>query len=235
MTDDNLTNRRKMLKMSGTALIGATAGCTSLTGGNEFKKQKQKAAEAAEKYDGDLQQALDDGFRVRGPWSAGSGYSLYHPERRDAISSPDDFDLSKPQGFKVNRDGEVGAVFYRANADKLGETPDLFADENADATEEWQTHEAGVHFFATGDGSQTEDLDAETLMNPAYWSDQHPPSDLEPGDSMAAEWGPEGTQEERVIDYMAPHPNLLSLYVWVGHDNSKGLFAGSAKNFGVEQ
>lgn len=234
MTEDSISRRNALKAIGGTATAMSLAGCTSAipgVGKSKFQKQLDTVEQAASEYDGNPEKALEDGFVPRGPVSPGLGIRFNHFDRRDSYESVDDIDLSKPTVLTYDSEGNLGAVGFRGRVGALGQSPSLFATENADATEKWSTHDMGTHFMADGNGELTEDLTFEDYTTGEYWSASHPPMDIQPGDTVEVEWGPDKTKEKRVVDHLAPHPNIVTCFVWVGTENPNGIFGGNNPNF----
>ena len=189
-----------------------------------------------EKY-ADPRAALEDGFKLNGPYVPGMGWHFTHPERlqQAAENGPS---LTEPPMLTYldneDTDGlELASVEYAVPSDAVDGELDLFNDEDADATETWHTHEGATHLFANGNGEQDDprDLSFEELTTKENWAEFHPVDEsLEEGDTIALNWGranaKEGDhKEERVIDLVANHPSVETLHAWVHVDNPDGVFA----------
>lgn len=227
--------RRRYLAGIGSAATAGVAGCTGLLQ-NEASLQDQldTVKEATTKYE-DPKQAMEDGFKFGGPYVPGMGWHFTHPDRLQTAAE-DGLDIEKPPMLTYldndHTDGlELAAVEYglpKGEAD----SPDLFNDENADATEEWHTHEAASHVFSNANGQQDrpKDVAFESLTTKDNWAEFRPvDQDLQAGDSIALDWGKanakEGDEkEERVVDLVANHPSLTTLHAWVHVENPAGTF-----------
>lgn len=232
------TSRRSVLSAVGSGIAVASAGCAgSLSSGNSLQSELDDVRSATEKY-GDPKKAIEDGFKLGGPYVPGMGWHFSHPERlRDAAKNG--LDVEKPPMLTYidnhDTDGlELAAVEYGLPVKVTEEngTPDLFSDDTADATEEWHVHEAATHVFAKPDGKQNdpEDLTFENWSNKENWAEFRPVDNgLEAGDTISLAWGKpnakEGeNKEERVVDLVSNHPSLTTLHAWVHVENPDGVF-----------
>lgn len=233
------TTRRSVVAALGTGIIGVLAGCAGGTGGgrSEFQNQIETVRDATAKYT-DYEKALGEGFIVLGPFVPGMGWHFAHPQRlRDAAKNG--FSLEKPQLITYDAEMNLGAVEWGAPKGAVDGTPDLFADEDADATEEWHTHEAATHVFAVPDGKRTapKNVAPEQFLTNGNWAEFRPPaSDLKPGETASLHWGSlEAKQtdpkEERVVDIAQSHPDLTTLHAWVHVDNPDGVLNPSNSEF----
>ncbi|MFB6304087.1 MAG: hypothetical protein ABEH47_02890 [Haloferacaceae archaeon] len=229
-------DRRTAVKTFGTVVVGAFAGCAGTAGGNELRNQLDAVREATSKYE-DVKSALEDGFKISGPFIPGQGWHFVHPERVRSAAR-EGLDRSKPQVLTYDDELELGAVEWSVPADAVDGEPDLFADGNADATEHWHTHDAATHVMAKPDGERTDpaSLSLSEWTTNDYWTEFHPPDrSIGPGDEVRLNWGtPEGKSgsgETRVVDLVTTHPSLRTLHVWVYADNPEGVFAESNPEF----
>ncbi|KAB1186983.1 MULTISPECIES: hypothetical protein [Haloferax] len=198
-----------------------------------LEAQLETVREASAKYT-DIEAALEDGYQFGGPYVPGMGWHVQNPEYLQQAAE-NGFDLEKPPilTYLETDDGlTLGSVEFGAPAAAIPENPDLFVDEGTDATEEWHSHDAATHVFATPDDQQTnpKDLTLSELATKDYWTEFHPPdSDLSAGETVALNWGTasgkEGERTERVADIVATHPGLRTLHVWVHAENPEGVFA----------
>ncbi|WP_137285500.1 hypothetical protein [Halorussus salinisoli] len=235
-------NRRTLLAGGATALVTSTAGCAGglLSGKSKLQKQLDKVREATKKYT-DPKTALKDGFKPGGPYVPGMGWHFSHPKRGQEAAK-NGFDIEKPNILtyvKTDSGLKLGSVEYGAPAKATDENPDLFADENADATEEWHTHKAATHVFATGDGSQNnpKNVEFETWVTKDNWAEFSPPDkSISAGDTVALNWGSakgkQGETTERVADLVTTHPKLRTLHAWVHADNPDGVFSPVNPEYG---
>lgn len=240
------TTRRRVLAAAATGLAAGVTGCT---GGADDEADDDEAAgdeaattledqlatirEATADY-ADPKAALEDGFNVSGPYVPGMGWHFVHPGRTEAIAE-EGFSLAEPNilTYVEAEDAlELAAVEFGGPAEAVEDDPDLFADDGADATEEWHVHEAATHVFATDDGeaSNPAEIPFEEWTTNDNWAEFHPPDeDLEAGDAVSLNWGTasgkEGDRTERVIDLATTHPSLNSLHAWVHIENPDGVFA----------
>lgn len=251
--------RRSLLQAIGAGTVASIAGCSSsqdaetenteettaepetettaeptTESGDEtaaFQDQLDRVRSATEQY-ADPQTAVDDGFQISGPYVPGMGWHFVHPERNQEIAE-NGIDIERPNllTYLETDDGlELAAVEYGVPAE--ADVPDLFDDENADAEEEWHTHEAATHVFALPDGEATpmDEVSREDLVTNDHWSEFHPPDEeLARGDTVALNWGTthgkEGDTTERVADLVTHHPDMHTLHVWAHIENPDGVFA----------
>lgn len=226
--------RRKLIASLGVAATALTAGCAgSLTSGGKLQQQLDTVKKATKKYK-DPKAAAKDGFKVMGPYVPGMGWHFNHPGRSKEIAK-NGFSLEKPNLLtyvKTDSGLKLGSVEWGAPVKAAPENPNLFADENADATEKWHTHKAATHVFATGDGSQNKpsNVPFKQWVTNDNWSEFRPPDkNLSPGDKAKLNWGAlkgkQGDRSERVVDLAITHPDLTTLHAWVHTENPEGVFA----------
>lgn len=246
--------RRTLLRGMGTAAIVSLAGCmgggtssdSNSTDSDSHSKnsdsnseksllqiQLERAKEATSKYE-DSQKALEEGFKLGGPYVPGMGWHFMHPKRlQDAAKNG--LSIEKPPMLTyVEADGELqlASIEYGLPAQAADETPDLFADETSDkATEEWHSHGAATHVFAKPDGKQNKPatITFDEWTTNDYWTEFQPPDkNLQAGDEVALNWGTahgkEGEKETRIVDVVSHHPNLTTLHAWVHIENPGGVF-----------
>lgn len=234
------STRRTFLAAVGSG-IAITGGCVgSLTGGNELQPELDTVRSATEQY-ADPKKALQDGFEPGGPYVPGMGWHFTNPEWSKQAAE-NGFDLEKPPilTYVETDDGlQLGSAEFAAPEQALDGTPDLFSDENADATEEWHGHEAATHVFAIPDGTQNDpkQVSFDDWVTPDHWAEFSPPDEsVEAGDEIALDWGTasgkEGDTSERVADLVTHHPTLKTLHVWVHADNPDGVFAPTNPEYG---
>lgn len=255
-------SRRSFLKAAGVGTIASLAGCTAgqdesdgedeattteadaetttaeptedeaaESDGPALADQLDRVRSATEGY-ADPEAALEDGFQLSGPYVPGMGWHFVHPERNREYAESD-IDIERPNmlTYLETDDGlELAAVEYGVPTD--ADVPDLFDDEDAEAEEEWHTHEAATHVFAVPDGEATDmnEVSFEDLTTNDHWAEFHPPDgELARGDEVALNWGTphgkEGDRTERVADLVTNHPGMHTLHAWVHVDNPEGVFA----------
>lgn len=232
--------RRRLLAATGAGLAVAAAGCT---GGDsdaeavgeesgDLQEQLDAVREATADY-AEPEAALEDGFNASGPYVPGMGWHFIHPGRTETIAE-EGFSREKPNLLtyvETDEELELSAVEYGGPVEAVDENPDLFADEDADATEGWHVHETATHVFATGDGESRDpsEIPLEEWLTRDNWSEFRPPEELEPGDTVSLNWGStegkEGDRTERVVDLATTHPSLNTLHAWVHVENPEGVFA----------
>lgn len=235
------SSRRKILAASAGGIATALAGCTGGASSAETETDNQQSLEeqlntvreATAKY-ADIETALEDGYKFGGPYVPGMGWHAQNPEHLKQAAK-NGFDLEKPPilTYVETEDGlTLGSAEFGAPKEAVPENPDLFADENADVTEEWHTHDAATHVFAKPDGEQNDpkNLSIDDLATRDHWTEFHPPdSELAAGDTVSLNWGTasgkDGEGTERVADIVTTHPGLRTLHVWVHSDNPEGVFA----------
>lgn len=227
-------SRRRALKTLGAGLAASTAGCLgSITGGGKFQQQLKTVEEATKKY-ADPKKAISDGYKVMGPYVPGMGWHFNHPKwtKEAAKNGPS---LEKPNllTYVKTSDGlKLGSVEWGIPTKAAPDNLDLFADENADATEKWHPHKSATHVFAVPDGEQTKpsNVSPKQWMTNDHWSEFRPPdNELKPGDTASLNWGSlkgkEGEKSERTVDLAITHPDLTTLHAWIHQENPKGVFA----------
>lgn len=223
--------RRKALMLGATGIAAGFAGCSStLSSGSTLESQLDEVRSQTEQYT-DPRAALEDGFRVAGPVAPGQGWHFINNDRVKAAAQ-EGLSRSEPQVLTYDREMNLVAVEWAVPANAIDETPDLFDDSGADASEEWHSHESYTHVFANGNGQADAptELGFEALTTNDYWAGFRPPdTDLESGDEIALRWGVEGPDadqgdETRVVDLAATHPALETLHVWVHNENPEGVF-----------
>lgn len=245
MSFEGVTSRRTFIS---TVVGGATVGLAGCSDGGDTEAQQatdtQTSASALEEQLRTVREAtadfedprvaLENGFKPGGPYVPGMGWHFQNPEWAKQAAE-NGFDLEKPPilTYVATEEGlTLGSVEYAGPKQAVPESPDLFDDENADATESWETHAAATHVFAKPDGEQTspKDVTFEEWTTRDNWAEFSPPdSDLEAGDTVSLNWGTasgkEGERTERVADVVATHPDLRALHVWTHEDNPEGVFA----------
>lgn len=223
--------RRKALTLGGTGIAVGLAGCSSsLSPGSTLESQIEEVRSQTEQYT-DPRAALEDGFRVAGPVAPGQGWHFINNDRV-AAAAEEGLSRSEPQVLTYDQDMNFVAVEWAVPNDAVDDSPDLFDDSGADASEEWHSHESYTHVFADGNGQSDgpADLSFDALTTNDNWAGFRPPdTSLEPGDEIALQWGVEGPDadqgdETRVIDLAATHPALETLHVWAHKENPEGIF-----------
>lgn len=230
MSESNhAVSRRYVLGGIGAGVIGSIAGCAGLTGGSTLENQLDTIRESTTKYQ-DPKAALQDGFTISGPYVPGMGWHFMHPGRIKEAAKQG-LSRDKPQLLTYNDHMELGAVEWAIPSKAVDESPDLFADEYADASESWHPHKAATHVFAKPDGEQTtpKQVSLEGWTTNENWAEFRPPNpDLSAGDEVALNWGSlkamEGEKSTRVVDVAATHPDLTTLHAWVHTENPEGVF-----------
>lgn len=234
-------SRRKALAAGSGLTLAATAGCVGKVkdvtglGKSELEKEFETIRKQINKYDGSPKKAFDDGYtQILGPYINGMGWHIANPKYiGDAVKNG--FDIKKPQIIYFNNDGKIGGVEFGAPAAKISKSPDLFSDENvSDATEKWTVHKQATHIMANGNGEQDDpkSFSVDELLTKDWWTEFRPPNpDLKPGDKFEADYGRNGTKEERVLDLAFTHPSLAALHVWTHEENPEGPFNPVNPNF----
>lgn len=224
--------RRAALGTLGAGVVLATTGCIGASGPSKFQKQLETVREATKEFSSP-KTALEAGFKPMGPSVPGMGWHFNHPGRSKEVAT-NGFSLDKPNliTFVRTDDGlTLAAAEWGAPASKTPENPDLFADENANATEKWHTHKSATHVFALADDKQTKPsaVPPKEWVTNDNWAEFRPPNpDLKPGDTVSLHWGSleakEGETTERVVDLAITHPDLRTLHAWVHVENPEGVF-----------
>jgi len=235
-------SRRQALKgIGGSAALVSLSGCSALPGGgSEFESQMETLRTQYQKYDNNIEAALSDGYTaILGPMVPGMGWHLINREEGQR-QIEEGFDPETPNGLLYDNERNLGGVEWSFPAESVG-TPDIFADDNVDAQERWKVHEAASHVYANGNGEQTnrEDLTVDDMFKNQNWAEFLPARrDLEAGQTLDTAWGRliqdqsqlEDT-EERVIDFVTHHPDLLNLTAWVFAENENGMMAETHPEF----
>lgn len=234
-----VTTRRSAVTVLGTGIVGALAGCAgeARRGRSEFRNQIETVRDATARYT-DYEKALRDGFAVLGPFVPGMGWHFAHPQRlQDAAKNG--FSLENPQLLTYDTEMNLGAVEWGAPKGAVDGTPDLFADDNADVTEEWHTHPAATHVFAVPDDKRTapKNVAPEQFLTNGNWAEFRPPNpDLQSGTTVSLHWGSleakqTSPKKERTVDIARTHPDLTTLHAWVHADNPDGLLNPTNSEF----
>lgn len=232
MTDTRHT-RRTALASIGTVAAAGLAGCQTnlLTSKSTFQQQLDTVRDATEQYT-DHRKALEDGFKVMGPFVPGMGWHFIHPDRvkQAAKNGPT---MEKPQLLTYDADLNLGSAEWGLPTKAVDESPDLFADDAADATEKWHPHKAATHVLAVPDDKPTnpQNIPPKQFLTNDNWAEFRPPNpDLQPGDTIELHWGGPKAKEktpksERIVDLPQTHPDLTTLHAWLHADNPDGVFA----------
>ncbi|MFB6299909.1 MAG: hypothetical protein ABEH65_06560 [Halobacteriales archaeon] len=238
MTEIHLSRRAALVSLGTVATI-SIGGCVGSIAGSQSDLQQQldTVRKATEQYS-DHTKALQDGFKIQGPFVPGMGWHFTHPQRlKDAAKNG--FSLEKPPLLTYDSEMNLGAVEWGVPTKAIDETPDLFADENADATEKWHPHKSATHVFAVPDEKQTDpkSITSEQFTKNTHWAEFRPPNpDLTPGDTVKLHWGSLKAKQttpkkERIIDLVQTHPDLTTLHAWVHADNPEGVFKPANPEF----
>lgn len=232
MDELRYANRRTALRLTGASIALSLSGCISPfgSGQTEFESQIETVRGATEKYT-DHTKALEDGFVIGGPFVPGMGWHFSHPGRLQEAAE-NGFALDKPQLLVYDSEMTLGAAEWAAPTQAVDGTPDLFADDSAEATENWHPHTAATHVLAVPDGKQTEpqNIPPDQFLENSNWAEFRPPDpDLQPGDTISLHWGSleakQGSlKESRTADLVQTHPDLTTLHAWVHADNPEGMF-----------
>lgn len=243
--------RRTVLKAAGTgAVVSSLAFGATATDDESLDDQLAKAKQATEKY-ANPQKALDDGFTLMGPFVPGMGWHFLN-EANVQAAVENGFNIEQPQlltygdtGAGCDGDGELvlGAVEYAIPVGARGfdeETPpDVFADEDADATAEWHIHHKAEHVFTlpvNPEKGLPEDFPASPAdaaftdqLQTTNWVELTPGGDLgapkfEHGEMLLTDFNARGPLNARAVVGASVHPDLWTLHAWVHHDNPNGVF-----------
>ena len=225
------STRRSLLKMTGVAGTASLAGCVGgLLGGggqSEVDRLAEEARQSTEKYDGDIQSAIDDGYEaVFGPLVPGQGYHVQNLGYSKEAAEAGEFDITKPQILGFDSDQSLGYVEYGAPDPAIGNQPGLFAE--VSEPPEWEVHRAGTHILADESDSvkPIPEWTPDELMTPGRWADLAPPrQDIEPGDEVTVEFGASRQTETRIVDHVTTHPDIRGIHFWVHEENPQGIFA----------
>lgn len=245
-------DRRTALKSIGLG-IGASGfmGLASAGPGNDeapFEAQRRAVTSATRKYR-NMQEALDDGFEIMGPYVPDMGWHLSHFGRIERAAKRG-IDIRKPQGLVYNLERKLGSVEYIVptptdeNGEPIDPKPDIFNDEGEDlkTPEEhgWHPHPAAQHIFADDleDPADSSDNNADAhslddLLTSTNWAEfggglgTSPDPSLQPNDDLSADWGldRENPDETRTIDFLIEHDDWWTLHGWFHFENPEGVFA----------
>lgn len=222
-------SRRKALAALGASAFGSLAGCSTgnLVGSSELDKQLNNVEDAVDPVSEGPHAAIKRGYTsILGPFVPGMGWRVLNPFFvHEALQN--EFQIEQPQAFIYDDNGNLGAVEYTALVEELSETPDLFADENADVEVQWEEHGPSTHVYADTSKavpSDRSEISNEELLTIAQWTEIRPPTDLESGDSHMDTYGVSEDEEERHVDFAFTHPVWIKLRVWVGESNLAGVF-----------
>ncbi len=246
--------RRTVLKLTGAGLLGSVATLGAARGSEEpFDVQRRSVTNATEKYQ-DVQEALDDGYEIMGPYVPDMGFHLVN-FKRIKQAERGGINIRQPQGLTYNLARTLGSVEYIVPLNH--ENPDVFNDEGEelDTSESggWHPHYSAQHVFANGNGVQDDraTLSVDELLTNDNWvelSDEHSafPDEkpgLEAGDELRVNWGhqPGDDPETRIVDFLTDasrslpgrtadtfagsHRDWWTLHAWFHFDNPEGVFA----------
>lgn len=241
--------RRTVLKAAGAgAAVSALAFGATAADGESLDDQLQRVREATEQY-ADPQVAMDDGFQLMGPFVPGMGWHFIN-EANVQAAVEDGFDIEQPQLLTYGDtgagcDGELvlGAVEYAIPVGPRGfdeeNPPDVFADEDADATADWHIHPRAEHVFTLSvdpeagipDDFPTSPADAAFTdqLRTTNWIELTPGGEpespkFEHGEVLLTDFNARGALNARAVVEAFVHPDLWTLHAWVHHDNPDGVF-----------
>jgi hypothetical protein len=219
-------------------------GTTVAQGDESLDAQLSEVREATSKYEGP-RKAIDDGYRIMGPYVSGMGWHFMHPERVQSAAG-DGLALTEPQLLTYGDPGDgtdglvLGAVEYAIPLDAGDYTeenpPDLFDDQDGEET--WHVHRSAEHAFAVrGDPSSEEfpgsmaDVPLAERLRSTNWLEIAPggsPGEpmLKPKTMLVGDFRGEEVMNTRAVVSSSVHPDLLTLHAWVHEDNPEGVFAG---------
>lgn len=238
------TTRRSFLATVGGGMV-ATAFAAEAGGTTRpLDSQLEAVTEATEQYT-DPRTALDDGYQPLGPYVQGMGWHFRHSERAERAIE-EGVELTRPTWLTYGDTGGgfdglvLGAVEYSIPVGVDGHTedepPDIFDD---DGSESWHTHPAAEHAFVMpveSDHGVSDDLPGnldevppEERFRTTNWIELTPGGQsgeplLEPGTVITTNLGPEEVTNIRAVVDSIVHPDLLTLHVWVHHENPEGVF-----------
>lgn len=232
-------SRRDALKAIGaTGVSLSVAGCIDSSTSDSAALTEEAAAldPVVDRYDGSVEQAFADGYtQVRGPAVAGLGWELTNPEKM-AAQAEEGFDPTDPVALTVDSESRLGALVWKAPAEAVGKTPALFPEAESAPEDRWRVQRPSTRVFALPDGEQTpkSSFSREELLTNDYWGVLENPT-TNPGWPERAEWGevPQGgfrtldsssDGEERVVDFVLRNPTNRICTMWVGVENTNGLF-----------
>jgi len=231
------STRRNLLKTTGVAGVASMAGCVgSILGGggqSQVDRLAEEARSATEKYDGDRQAAVDDGYEaIFGPMVPGQGWHFQHLGYTQEAAESGEFDISKPQILGFDTEGNLAYVEYGAPDPAIGNQPGLFSE--LSEPPEWEVHRAGTHVLADENDEvrPLPEWGINEIMTPGQWADLAPPrQDIEAGDEVTLEFGASRTSDTRIVDFVTTHPDIRGIHFWVHLENPEGMFAPAHPDF----
>jgi len=247
LTDSPMTprqTRRSVLKAAGAgAVLGSLSLGASAAAEASLDDQLAAVRDATEKY-ADPQVALEDGYRVLGPFVPGMGW---HFISQDAVQSAaqNGLDVERPQVLVYGDtgagcDGELvlGAVEYAipVGARGYGEDspPDIFNDDEGE--EHWHVLHAAEHVLAVPDDPGADDFPGSPAdvaladqVRTTNWLQVAPGGDpgsptFQHGQIIAGDLADGATLDARAVVGASVHPDLWTLHAWVHRENPAGVF-----------
>lgn len=226
----------------GTAASMAVTGSSVAQDGDSLDAQLAEVREATSKYSDPLK-AIDDGYRVMGPYVPGMGWHFIHQGRvQQAVQNG--FTRTKPQLLTYGDTGRgleglmLGAVEYAIPLGARDYTeenqPSLFDDDE----EEWHVHPSAEHAFAMRADPESEefpesmaDVPVAKRLRSTHWVEIAPGG--KPGEPMLdsqtmvmSDLRSDRVMNARAVVESSAHPDLLTLHAWVHHANPYGVFSG---------
>ena len=241
--------RRTVLKAAGTgAAVSALAFGATATDGESLDDQLERAREATKQY-ADPQVAVDDGYKLMGPFVPGIGWHFLN-EANVQAAVEGEFDIEQPQLLTYGDtgagcDGELvlGAVEYAIPVGPRGfdeeNPPDVFNDEETDASAEWHIHHGAEHVLTlpvdpeAGLPENFPERPADAAfadqLRTTNWVELTPGGEpgapkFEHGEILLTDLNARRPLNARAVVGASVHPDLWTLHAWVHHDNPDGIF-----------
>lgn len=241
--------RRTVLKAAGAgATISALAFGSAASTDESLDDQLKRVKEATKQY-ADPQKAIEDGYQLMGPFVPGMGWHFINQANVEAAVK-EGFDIEQPQLLTYGDtgagcDGELllGAVEYAIPVGSKGfdeeNPPDIFNDEEADASAEWHIHHGAEHALTLSvnpEGGLPDDFPASPAdvsfadqLRTTNWVELTPGGEpgspkFEHGEILLTDFNARGALNARAVVGASVHPDLWTLHAWVHHDNPNGVF-----------
>jgi hypothetical protein len=241
--------RRTVLKAAGAgAAVSTLAFGAAASEEESLDDQLKRVREATAKYT-NPQVALEDGYHLMGPFVPGMGWHFIN-EANVQAAVEEGFDIEQPQLLTygdtgASCDGELvlGSVEYAIPVGPRGfdqeNPPDVFNDDEAEASAEWHIHHGAEHAFTLPvdpeaglpDDFPESPADAAfaDLVRTTNWVELTPGGEpgapkLEHGEMLLTDLNARGTLNARAVVGALAHPDLWTLHAWVHYDNPDGVF-----------
>lgn len=244
--------RRGILKAAGAGItVSSLAFGATAAHDESLDEQLERARGATEQY-ADPEAALADGFQLMGPFVPGMGWHFIN-EANVQAAVEDGFDIERPQlltygdtGAGADGDGELvlGSVEYAIPVGPRGfdeeNPPDVFADDDAEASAEWHVHPGAEHVFTLPVDPEAgppddfpespADVSLADLLRTTNWVEiatgGNPESPkFDHGEVILTDFNAQKPLNARAVVGASVHPDLWTLHAWLHHENPEGVFA----------